>query len=109
MPPGTLSTVWGDDARFELSYLSEHPGYYLSGDGGFLDEVGYLFVMGRTDDVINVAGHRFSTGAIEAVLATHPAVAECAVSVSRTGSRVRFLGASLCSKLGLRRMTLLRN
>ena len=79
LPPGTLSTVWGDDARYEVSYLSEHPGYYLSGDGGYLDEDGYLFVMGRTDDVINVAGHRFSTGAIEAVLATHPAVAECAV------------------------------
>ncbi len=61
------------------SYLSEYPGYYLTGDGGYLDEDGYLFVMGRIDDVINVAGHRLSTGAIEAVLATHPAVAECAV------------------------------
>src|SRR5204863_6442285 len=61
------------------SYLSAFPGYYLSGDGGYLDEDGYLFVMGRTDDVINVAGHRLSTGSIEAVLATHPAVAECAV------------------------------
>jgi propionyl-CoA synthetase len=79
LPPGTLPTLWGDDARFEASYLCEHPGYYLTGDGGYLDEDGYLFVMGRIDDVINVAGHRLSTGSIEAVLAAHPAVAECAV------------------------------
>lgn len=79
LPPGTLPTLWEDDARFEASYLCEHPGYYLTGDGGYLDADGYLFVMGRIDDVINVAGHRLSTGAIEAVLAAHPAVAECAV------------------------------
>jgi propionyl-CoA synthetase len=79
LPPGTMSTLWGDDDRFVASYLCEHPGYYLTGDGGYIDEDGYLFVMGRIDDVINVAGHRFSTGAIEAVLAAHPAVAECAV------------------------------
>ena len=79
LPPGTLPTLWGDDARYEASYLCEHPGYYLTGDGGYLDEDGYLFVMGRIDDVINVAGHRLSTGSIEAVLAAHPAVAECAV------------------------------
>ncbi|MCW1957099.1 MAG: propionyl-CoA synthetase [Mycobacterium sp.] len=79
LPPGTLPTLWGDDARYEASYLCEHPGYYLTGDGGYLDDDGYLFVMGRIDDVINVAGHRLSTGAIEAVLAAHPAVAECAV------------------------------
>ena len=79
LPPGTLSTLWGDDARFVASYLSEHPGYYLTGDGGYIDEDGYLFVMGRIDDVINVAGHRLSTGELEAVLAAHPAVAECAV------------------------------
>jgi propionyl-CoA synthetase len=79
LPPGTLPTLWGDDERYLRSYLSEHPGYYLTGDGGYLDEDGYLFVMGRIDDVINVAGHRLSTGSIEAVLATHPAVAECAV------------------------------
>ncbi|HPX38194.1 MAG TPA: propionyl-CoA synthetase [Mycobacterium sp.] len=79
LPPGTLPTLWGDDARFEASYLCEHPGYYLTGDGGHLDSDGYLFVMGRIDDVINVAGHRLSTGSIEAVLAAHPAVAECAV------------------------------
>ena len=79
LPPGTLPTLWGDDARFEASYLREHPGYYLTGDGGYIDSDGYLYVMGRTDDVINVAGHRLSTGSIEAVLAAHPAVAECAV------------------------------
>jgi propionyl-CoA synthetase len=79
LPPGTLSTLWNDDARYQASYLCEHPGYYLTGDGGYLDEDGYLFVMGRIDDVINVAGHRLSTGAIEAVLSMHPAVAECAV------------------------------
>jgi propionyl-CoA synthetase len=79
LPPGTLPTVWGDDSRFVDGYLSAFPGYYLSGDGGYRDEDGYVFVMGRTDDVINVAGHRLSTGAIEAVLAAHPAVAECAV------------------------------
>ena len=79
LPPGTLPTVWGDDQRFVEGYLSAYPGHYLTGDGGYVDEDGYVFVMGRTDDVINVAGHRLSTGAIEAVLATHPAVAECAV------------------------------
>ena len=79
LPPGTLTTLWGDDERYVSSYLSTFEGYYLSGDGGYLDEDGYLFVMGRTDDVINVAGHRLSTGAMEAVVSTHPAVAECAV------------------------------
>jgi propionyl-CoA synthetase len=79
MPPGTLPTLWGDDDRFVSSYLAAHEGYYLSGDGGYVDEDGYLYVMGRTDDVINVAGHRLSTGSIEAALAQHPAVAECAV------------------------------
>jgi propionyl-CoA synthetase len=79
LPPGTLSTLWHDDDRFESSYLAAYPGYYLSGDGGHVDDDGYLFVMGRTDDVLNVAGHRLSTGSIEAALARHPAVAECAV------------------------------
>ncbi len=79
LPPGTLPTLWGDDERYVSSYLTTYDGYYLSGDGGYVDEDGYVYVMGRTDDVINVAGHRLSTGAIEAVLATHPAVAECAV------------------------------
>ena len=79
LPPGTLTTLWGDDDWFRRSYLDRFPGYYLTGDGGFVDEDGYLFVLGRTDDVINVAGHRLSTGSIEAVVAAHPAVAECAV------------------------------
>jgi len=79
MPPGTLPSLWGDDERYVASYLSQFPGYYLTGDGGYVDEDGYLFVLGRTDDVINVAGHRLSTGEMEAVLAAHPAVAECAV------------------------------
>ena len=74
-----MPTLWGDDDRYVASYLSAFPGYYLTGDGGYFDDDGYLFVMGRTDDVINVAGHRMSTGSIEAVLAAHPAVAECAV------------------------------
>ena len=79
MPPGTLPTLWGDDERYVASYLSAFPGHYLTGDGGFIDEDGYVFVMGRTDDVINVAGHRLSTGSMEAVLAGHPSVAECTV------------------------------
>jgi propionyl-CoA synthetase len=79
LPPGTLPTLWNDDDRFVRSYLSTYPGFYLTGDGGFLDEDGYLYVMGRIDDVINVAGHRLSTGGLEAVVAQHPQVAECAV------------------------------
>ena len=79
LPPGTLSTLRGSDERFVASYLSQFDGYYLTGDGGFFDADGYLFVTGRIDDVINVAGHRLSTGGMEAALAAHPAVAECAV------------------------------
>ena len=79
LPPGTLSTLWGDDQRFIDSYLSAFEGCYTTGDGGYLDEDGYVYVMGRTDDVINVAGHRLSTGSMEAVVASHPQVAECAV------------------------------
>ncbi len=79
LPPGTLPTLWNDDERYVAGYLSAFPGAYLTGDGGYIDADGYLYVMGRTDDVINVAGHRLSTGAMEAVLASHPAVAECAV------------------------------
>ena len=79
LPPGTLPTLWHDDERYVSGYLSVYDGYYLTGDGGMIDEDGYLYVMGRTDDVLNVAGHRLSTGSIEAALAGHPAVAECAV------------------------------
>jgi len=79
MPPGTLPTLWQDDERYVSGYLSTFDGYYLTGDGGYFDEDGYLYVMGRTDDVLNVAGHRLSTGSLEAALAGHPSVAECAV------------------------------
>jgi propionyl-CoA synthetase len=79
LPPGTLMTLWGNDDHFVESYMSRVPGYYLTGDGGYFDEDGYLFVMGRVDDVINVAGHRLSTGEMEEIIAGHPDVAECAV------------------------------
>lgn len=79
LPPGTLPTLWNAADRFQSSYLDTFPGYYETGDAGMLDEDGYLWIMSRTDDVINVAGHRLSTGAMEEVLATHPDVAECAV------------------------------
>jgi propionyl-CoA synthetase len=79
MPPGSLVTLWRDDERFVQSYMTAYDGYYLTGDGGRIDNDGYVFVMGRTDDVINVAGHRLSTGGMEEVLASHPDVAECAV------------------------------
>ncbi len=79
LPPGTLPTLWRDDARYVASYLSAFEGYYLTGDAGYRDTDGYLFIMSRIDDVINVAGHRLSTGGMEEVLASHPAVAECAV------------------------------
>jgi propionyl-CoA synthetase len=79
LPPGCFPTLWQDDARFRDSYLTVFPGYCNTSDAGFLDEDGYVYVMGRTDDIINVAGHRLSTGGMEEVLASHPAVAECAV------------------------------
>jgi propionyl-CoA synthetase len=79
LPPGTFPTLWNADQRFKDSYLKEFPGYYQTGDAGFIDEDGYVYVMTRTDDVINVAGHRLSTGAMEEVLTHHPDVAECAV------------------------------
>ena len=79
LPPGNLPTVWGDQSRFEQSYWSQYTGWYLTGDGGHKDEDGYVYIMGRVDDVMNVAGHRLSSGQLEEVLASHPAVAECAV------------------------------
>ena len=79
LPPGNTPTIWRDHERFEQSYFGQFPGWYATGDGGYLDEDGYVYVMGRTDDVMNVAGHRLSTGQIEEVVASHPAVAECAV------------------------------
>jgi len=79
LPPGALTTLWNADERYVETYMTEFPGYYKTADAGHVDEDGYVFVMSRTDDIINVAGHRLSTGAIEEVLASHPAVAECAV------------------------------
>jgi len=79
LPPGSFPTLWNAEQRYVDSYMKEFPGYYKTGDAGYIDQDGYVFVMARTDDVINVAGHRLSTGAIEEVLAAHPDVAECAV------------------------------
>ncbi|MBF0411916.1 MAG: propionyl-CoA synthetase [Desulfamplus sp.] len=79
LPPGTLPTLWQNDDRYIKAYLEEFPGYYKTADAGFIDDEGYVYVMSRTDDIINVAGHRLSTGAMEEVLANHPDVAECAV------------------------------
>jgi propionyl-CoA synthetase len=79
MPPGCLPTLWHNDAGYEKSYLERHPGFYLTGDAGYQDEDGYLYIMSRVDDIINVAGHRLSTGAMEEVLSAHPDIAECAV------------------------------
>jgi propionyl-CoA synthetase len=79
LPPGCLPTLWQQDERFIESYLAEFPGHYKTADAGFQDEDDYLYIMGRTDDIINVAGHRLSTGGMEEVLASHPDVAECAV------------------------------
>jgi len=79
LPPGTLPTLWKNDKRFVESYMTTFPGYYETSDGGYIDEEGYIYVMGRMDDVINIASHRLSTGAMEEVIATHPDIAECAV------------------------------
>ncbi|WP_373188173.1 propionyl-CoA synthetase [Halopseudomonas sp.] len=79
LPPGCLTGIWGNPDRFRAGYLEAFPGFYVSGDAGYVDQDGYVFVMGRTDDIINVAGHRLSTGEMEEVLGAHPAVAECAV------------------------------
>jgi propionyl-CoA synthetase len=79
MPPGSLPTLWHNDAGYERSYLERHPGFYLTGDAGYKDEDEYIYIMSRVDDIINVAGHRLSTGAMEEVLSSHPDVAECAV------------------------------
>jgi propionyl-CoA synthetase len=80
LPPGCLTTLWQNDADFVKTYFSTYPGYYFTTDAGMIDEDGYLWIMGRTDDIINVAGHRLSTGAMEEILAAHPDVAECAVT-----------------------------
>ena len=80
LPPGCLVTLWENDADFQKTYFSLYPGYYFTSDAGYIDDDGYLWIMGRTDDIINIAGHRLSTGAMEEVLASHPDVAECAVT-----------------------------
>jgi propionyl-CoA synthetase len=79
LPPGTMTTLWRADIRFVESYMRNFPGYYQTSDAGYIDEDGYIYIMSRTDDIINVAGHRLSTGAIEAELCEHPDVAESAV------------------------------
>ena len=79
LPPGTLTTLWNDDEGFKKTYFNTHPGYYETGDAGHIDEEGYVFVMSRTDDIINVAGHRLSTGEMEGILSSHQDVAECQV------------------------------
>ena len=79
LPPGALPTLWHNDEKMRESYLSDYPGYYKTADAGYVDEDGYLYIMGRTDDIINVAGHRLSTGGMEEVLSSHKDVAECAV------------------------------
>ncbi len=100
LPPGTLTGIWGDEARYIDGYLNRFPGYYLTGDGGYLDRDGYLFVLGRTDDVMNVAGHRLSSGQIEAAIASHPAVAECAVIGERDPLKGQVPRALVVTKVG---------
>ncbi len=103
MPPGCAPTLWKAEGRFRESYLARFPGYYQTGDAGYIDEDGYVFVMARTDDIINVAGHRLSTGAIEEVLASHPAVAECAVIGAADGLKGQVPVGLLVLKAGVER------
>ena len=98
-----MPTLWEADERFRETYLSEHPGFYTTGDAGHLDEQGYIYVMTRTDDVINVAGHRLSTGALEEVLAMHPDVAECAVTGIADALKGQVPLGFLCLKSGVKR------
>ncbi|MDQ7777480.1 MAG: propionyl-CoA synthetase [Paracoccus aminovorans] len=101
LPPGTLPTLWNAEDRFRKSYLEHFPGYYETGDAGYVDEDGYLYIMARTDDVINVAGHRLSTGAMEEVLASHPDVAECAVIGVADSLKGQSPVGFLCLKAGV--------
>ena len=100
LPPGTLLTLWNADERYRQAYLEEFPGYYQTGDAGYIDADGYVFIMSRTDDIINVAGHRLSTGAIEEALATHPDVAECAVTGIKDSLKGQVPLGFLCLKAG---------
>ena len=103
LPPGTLPTLWNAPERFRKSYLAHFPGYYETGDAGMIDEDGYLYIMARTDDVINVAGHRLSTGAMEEVLASHPDVAECAVIGATDDLKGQLPLGFLCTNAGTSR------
>jgi propionyl-CoA synthetase len=103
LPPGTLPTLWGNDERFRDIYLTRYPGYYLTGDGGYIDEDGYLFIMGRIDDVIIVAGHNLSTGSLEQALASHPDVAECAVFGVKDALKTQQPVGLIVLKAGVRR------
>jgi len=100
LPPGTLPNLWNAEERYKKSYLQQFPGYYETGDAGMMDEDGYLYIMARTDDVINVAGHRLSTGAMEEVLAGHPDVAECAVIGVADGLKGQMPLGMLCLNAG---------
>ncbi len=101
LPPGALPTLWGNDERFRANYLATFPGYYQTADAGYIDSDGYLFIMGRTDDIINVAGHRLSTGGMEEVLASHPAVAECAVIGVHDGLKGQLPVGFVVLKMGI--------
>jgi len=103
LPPGTLPTLWHDDERFRDTYLKRYPGYYLTGDGGYIDEDGYIFIMGRTDDVIIVAGHNLSTGSMEEALASHQSVAECAVFGVKDPLKTQLPLALVVLKAGVQR------
>jgi len=103
LPPGTLPTLWKNDERFREIYLNRYPGYYLTGDGGYIDEDGYVFIMGRIDDVIIVAGHNLSTGSMEEVLASHPDVAECAVFGVKDPLRTQLPVGLVVLKAGVKR------
>jgi propionyl-CoA synthetase len=103
LPPGTMPTLWQNDERFRDTYLTRYPGYYLTGDGGYIDEDGYLFIMGRIDDVIIVAGHNLSTGSMEQALASHPDVAECAVFGVKDPLKTQLPVGLVVLKAGVRR------
>ena len=103
LPPGALSTLWQAEARFRAAYLERYPGFYQTGDAGYIDAEGYLYVMTRTDDVINVAGHRLSTGAIEEVIASHADVAECAVTGVKDDLKGQVPVGFVCLKAGVTR------
>ena len=103
LPPGTLPTLWNADDRYKKSYLSDYPGYYQTGDAGFIDDDGYVYIMARTDDIINVAGHRLSTGAMEEVLSSHKDVAECAVIGVADDLKGQVPLGFLCLKAGVTR------